>query len=228
MKGLIYLFYFIIFNIITVHAQLVSPTNPYFSYSGNDYFIVESTFTNNTQSETQFFWKRTIKQLPLGWETSICDPNYCRVVEVDTGSFEIALRAKGKLDCNFYLGPNAQSGMAIVELELYPKKTPEKKILITYTAEGLVTATGLDLDFNVNQKYSFSILEKSLIVNAVNSTSTSISLACIDALGNVIYRAEYVEKDPIIVPTISLAKGLYLIKIWSNSADYWCKKIAID
>ena len=213
---------------MAIYAQLVSPSNPFLSYSGNDYFIVESTITNNTQTETQFFWKRTINNLPIGWETAICDPQYCRVVAVDTATFILAAGAKGKLDCNFYLGPNAQSGTAIVELELYAKKTPEKKVMITYTGQGEIPLAGSYMnDLDLNQKFSILIAENTIEVNSIKPIFNPIAIECIDGLGNTTYHSENVEKLPFQVPIISMKKGLYFVKIWSNSENYWCKKIVM-
>ena len=87
--------------------------------------------------------------------------------------------------------------------------------------------TGMN-DLDLNQKFSLRMLENTIEINALKPISKPIVIECVDALGNTIYRSENIKKLPINVSTITLAKGLYFVKIWSNSQDYLSKKIVLD
>lgn len=66
--------------------------------------------TNLTTRTITFTWHRIVNDLPVGWESSICDKNLCWLPTVTSKEVELAPGDSSILDVRFYPNGNAGTG----------------------------------------------------------------------------------------------------------------------
>lgn len=99
-------------------ALTVSPINPSDSSADNTVELkVVSTVTNNTDSTMTLRWVRLNNNLPMSWESAVCDINTCWAPWIDSKTFTLGSQQSSDFSITFY--PNSVDGTAIIDLQLY-------------------------------------------------------------------------------------------------------------
>lgn len=140
----IYLLSFVFFLHTFVISQVVEITKT--SVSGNgkssDFeIILESKIKNLTSNPLEIKWVRTQKNITTGWESSMCDKEFCYFPQINEGTFMMEGGELAKMDAYFY--PESIAGAGNITTEIFVKIGTlfEKVGSITYsvTTDDLVS-----------------------------------------------------------------------------------------
>jgi hypothetical protein len=85
---------------------------------------------NNTSSNLNLTWQRTVLQITEGWTSAVCDLNQCYFASVGTETFGLGAGQAGTMDVHVY--PNGVDGGAIIEIEVFQTNDPGIHTSATY------------------------------------------------------------------------------------------------
>lgn len=181
------------------------------AYDGDDFFIAHGEITNNFPSKTKFRWIRAKLDLPLGWESSICDAEACHLSKTDSADFELTVGQTGILDCNFYLSLKPEIGAGEVELLVYPlfDKSLAKRVrylgqLLGFTSVGNTSLSQLRKGIYYN--------ENTYQLHLTNYKEEFIeSLSIIDSRGFSVLQ-KYNCSKTIDLKDVLISKGIYFVQ----------------
>lgn len=194
---------------ITASADLDDPS------TGPSDIVGHGFVTNNSPSVKTFVWKRTVEEVPEGWNTAVCDVNLCYFHTVDTMEFELMGNQEGIIDVHAYPGgsPGANldavnPGMGRVVIEIYEVGNPDNSASAEweFILEG--TPVGVD-EIEAQQIHLFP--------NPANnhfylSNSSELTLLQVyNVLGKKMFETQVLEGQRFDVS--SLSKGIYFVRL---------------
>lgn len=231
MQGLVLLLIFFCYSSCAiVKGQVIFPQNPYFEYSGNDFFTTKATITNNFDLKTTFVWERRIVSIPNGWQTSICDLNGCHLPSVATNEVELLPKATDILDCNFYMSLIPNLGTAVVELKVYPMGKPDQFATVTYTGKlvsllSVANHTSRLLESNFVIGLDQLASKITIVSKSVTAKIENASLS--NAMGSITLQLTNLNTDNCEIDHSVVASGIYFLTITDHLGHSFTKKIIL-
>ncbi len=120
----LFIFGFLLLAGTAMSQIVISPTHNYksdFEYS--DFEVVAyGTATNESSSNMNLTWLRTVVELPEGWESMVCDNNQCYTPVVDSQEFTLNAGASGSMDV--HIRPHNIEGSAIIQITVWQTVNP--------------------------------------------------------------------------------------------------------
>jgi hypothetical protein len=201
-----------------------NPNSISFQADGTDHFA-HGKVKNNTGAQINVLWTREILQLPVDWQTYVCDANYCYGPGLgkcpDNGPNKIKAGDSTTLDV--HVTDNGTDGEAHIVMWVYEKEDTSKKIKVDYLFNKVLSNNqvknieikvypnpaynSFSIDFNqgLNRIDFYSILGKKVTsYKAMQKTSYDIS-----QLEDGLYFVKLIGPNEQHLRTIRLQKRSY-------------------
>ncbi len=199
------------------------------NYSGS-YETYDIKFKTANPQEITYEWTRISNSMPVDWTYSLCDYTNCYIGVPPSGTMTtISLQDSQNGVEGFFkltLSPQGISGEGLIELYVYDSANPASgdtvSFHITYT-EGVGVSELSSTEFTL---YPNPASEK-ITVHSANGTETFKGVV-FNALGQSVFSIETSNGMNETINVNSWDKGVYFLRIESESGEATTKKFIVD
>ncbi len=210
-KTLLSTFFTLLMAVVLIAQTTIEP-NPASAAVEADALDVSahSTVKNTGDKEEEYRWTRTIVEMTEGWETAVCDKNFCYIPEVESEVFSLGGGEEDILDVHVY--PYGVEGQAKIEVSLVNTSTNEE------------VAKGVYL-FNMDATGTLEAFRTDLVVYPNPATdafqiSSSVDIARLEvynAIGKLVGNFNYQQGERYSV--MNYPQGFYFIKVLNRKQE---------
>lgn len=179
----------------------------------------------NTSTNTiQLKWVKLSESVPLLWEASVCDNQFCYTSLVDSGMMNpVTPNDYGLL--LLHITPHVNYGTAIVRYAVWDITNPAMKDTLTY----ILTMNATSGINEVENKNDFSIFPNpsNENINIFSNMQTDFQFLITDVSGKEIQNG-ISKTNSILLSTANFADGFYSVSITDNNITISTKKIVVQ
>ena len=204
----------------------IDPNYVELSVEPDGYGDANSTVYNTSNGTRTFRWIRTMQNGPAAWTTTVCDKNNCYSTSTATQQFVLAANASGLL--RLTVNPNDVPGEASYQILVYDVNdsiNTNAIFTVEVSSEGI---TGINDPLAAGVSV-FPIPAKDFINVNFDGVKNVTAISIYNVVGQKLKTVNvYAGSKTVAIPVSDMKKGVYFLRVYSNSKEAVTKTFTKD
>lgn len=195
----------------------IDPATIALQVEASGYGDANSTVYNTTNGTRTFRWIRTVEGAPSAWTTTVCDKNNCYSTSTSSQEFVLGAGASGLL--RLTVNPNDAFGEATYQILVYDINDSSNTHAVFTVDVTVQDVTGINDPINGGVSV-YPIPAKDILNVNFDGVKNVNSVAVYNVVGQKLKTYNvYAGSKTVAIPVADMKKGVYFLRVYSNSKE---------
>lgn len=206
----------------SLNAQVLSGSPAVFIEQGNyltEFEIVAHSFIKNNSDEAiEVKWERTKNEIPVGWNSLVCDPNNCWAPHIFKNPDPLVIPANGEMLLDVHFQPFEIEGTGLVEICVWAvADSANVNIKMTYSADAFT----VDIEDNAIKQIKMypNPVQDNLTIDLGGNVADVRYIEVYSLIGRKMAHYPIPSSNANRINLVGLPEGMYFVKLLNSSFE---------